>query len=70
MGKYELQVDADSEEKAHAKLEEMVANKVELPPLLFADIDYITILMEERSRKVMDVPKEVYDEEIGPLLET
>ncbi len=62
MGKYELQVDADTEAEAHEKLEKIIAEKDDLPGLAFPDINYITILMEERSRKVMDIVKEINEE--------
>ena len=62
MGIYELQVDADTEAEAHEKLEKIVAEKEDLPALLFPDISYITVLMEERSRKVMDIVKEINEE--------
>ncbi|KKM02716.1 hypothetical protein LCGC14_1781660 [marine sediment metagenome] len=62
MGIYELQVDADTEAEAHAKLEKIVAEKKDLPALLFPDIGYITVLMEERSRKVMNIVKEINEE--------
>ncbi len=61
MGIYELQVDADTEAEAHEKLEKIVAEE-DLPALLFPDISYITVLMEERSRKVMDIVKEINEE--------
>ncbi|KKN37797.1 hypothetical protein LCGC14_0759980 [marine sediment metagenome] len=62
MGIYELQVDADTEAEAHERLEKIVSEKEDLPALLFPDISYITVLMEERSRKVMDIVKEINEE--------
>lgn len=62
MGIYELQVEADTEDEAHAKLKKIVAEEKDLPGLLFPDIDYVTVLMEERSRRVMDIVKEINGE--------
>lgn len=62
MGKYELQVDADTEEEAYKKLEEIVSKKDGLPGLAFPDTDYVAVLTEERSRKVMDIIKEINEE--------
>jgi hypothetical protein len=62
IGKYELQVYADTEEEAYIKLEKMVFEKEDLPALSFPDKEYIAVLTEERSRKVMEVVKEIKKE--------
>lgn len=61
-GRYDLVVEADTEEEANEKLADMVANSLKLSALIIPEVEYVSILMEERSRKVLDIVTKIKED--------
>ncbi len=62
IGRYDLVVEADTEEEANEKLAKRISDRDKLSGLIMPEVEYVSILMEERSRKVLDIVTKIKEE--------
>ncbi len=62
IGRYDLVGEADTEEEANKKLAKRISDRDNLSGLIMQDIEYISILTEERSRSVLNIVTEIKEE--------
>lgn len=62
VGRYDLVVEADTEEEANEKLAKQISDRDNLSGLIMPEVEYVSILTEERSRSVLDIITKIKEE--------